>query len=344
MSRRMFLKNMSATAMAGGFLGASQASVAQQDSGPRIGYFGTPEGPLADRLDRPWEMTEDEWTKILGRVRPGRRLKPESWPERSKFAVALSFDCDHEVGSLASGNFAPGTLAWGQRGRRVGVPRILDVLRRHNVAATFYIPAVASIVDPNETRRIVDEGHEIGLHGWIHANNSRMDRDTEREIMLRARDVLEEISGQNVVGHRSPNFDISPNTIELAAEIGLEYDSSMMADDSCYELLLEGERTELVEVPVDWVRDDAVYLSFSRSGARPWLSPTDVFGIFKDELEAAAAEGDLFQLLMHPHVIGYRSRIWIIERIIEHAKSLDGAWFGTHAQVAKWVRENTAHK
>ena len=222
------------------------------------------------------------------------------------------------------------------------MPRILDVLRRHDVAATFYVPAVASLMDPDETRRIVGEGHEVGLHGWIHANHSRMDRDIEREIMLRARDVLEKGSGQAVVGHRSPNFDMSPNTIELVAEIGLEYDSSMMADDSCYELLLEGKRSGLVEVPVEWVRDDAVYLSFSRSGARPWLSPADVFGIFKDELEAAAAERDLFQLLMHPHVIGHRSRIWIIERIIEHARSLGGAWFGTHTQVARWVRENAA--
>ena len=344
MSRREFLRSMNATAVAGGLLGASQTAAANQAGGPKIGYFDPPEGPLADRLDRPWEMTEDEWTEILGRVRPGRKLKPERWPERSKFAVAFSFDCDHEVGSLAGGNFAPGRLAWGQRGRRVGVPRILDILRRHDVAATFYIPAVVSLVDPDETRRIVAEGHEVGLHGWIHANNSRLDRDTEREIMLRARDVLEEVSGQEVVGHRSPNFDMSPNTIELVAEIGLEYDSSMMADDSCYELLLEGERSGLVEVPVEWARDDAVYLSFSRSGARPWLSPADVYEIFKDELDAAAAEGDVFQVLMHPHVIGHRSRIWIIEQIIEHAKSLGGAWFGTHAQVARWARENAAQE
>ena len=342
MSRREFLRNMGATAVAGGLVGGSRASSATHSDGPTSGYFEPPEGPLENRLDRPWEMTEEEWSQIVGRVRAGRTLKPEHWPGQSKFAVAFSFDCDHEVGSLAGGSFAPGRLAWGERGRRVGVPRILDVLRRHNVAATFYIPAVASLMDPDETRRIVGEGHEVGLHGWIHANNSQMDRDTEREIMLRARDALEKVSGHEIVGHRSSNFDLSPNTIELVAEMGLEYDSSMMAEDSCYELLLEGKRSGLVEVPVEWVRDDAVYLSFSRSGARPWLSPTDVFGIFKDELEAAAAEGDVFQLLMHPHVIGHRSRIWIIERIIEHANSLGGAWFGTHAQVARWAREHAA--
>lgn len=342
MSRRSFLRSMGATAAIGGLLGASKESSAVQADRPTIGYFDRPAGAVDDRLQRPWELTEDDWNGIIGRVRAGRTLKPGNWPDQSRFAVALSFDCDHEVAVLAGGNTSPGRLAWGQRGRRVGVPRILDVLRQHDVPASFYVPAVVALLDQNETRRIVAEGHEIGLHGWIHANNSKMDRATERELMLRAREILEKVSGQAVVGHRSANFDMSQNTIELVAEMGLEYDSSMMADDSCYELLIDGDMaTGLIEVPVEWVRDDAVYLSFSRDGARPWLSPEDVFQVFKDELDAAAEEGDLFQLLMHPYVIGYRSRIWIMERIIEHAKSLGGAWFGTHAQVARWVRENS---
>jgi peptidoglycan/xylan/chitin deacetylase (PgdA/CDA1 family) len=342
MSRREFLRNLSATAMAGGFVGSSHSSSARQDDAAGIGYLDAPDEPLADRLDRPWEVTESEWAEILGRVSPGPRLKPTGWPNGGRFAVALSFDCDHEVGTLAGGNFAPGRLSWGQRGRRVGVPRILDTLERHDVVATFFVPAVGALLDPAETRRVASAGHEIGLHGWIHANNSRLDRETERDIMLRAREVLEDTTGTSVVGHRSPNFDMSPNTIELVAELGLEYDSSMMADDSCYEILLKGQPSGVIEVPVEWARDDAVYLSFGRSGTRPWLSPADVFAVFRDELDAAAEEGDVFQLLMHPHVIGHRSRIWIIERIIEHAKSLGGAWFGTHAQVARWVRENGA--
>ncbi|MDH4108261.1 MAG: polysaccharide deacetylase [Gammaproteobacteria bacterium] len=342
MSRRDFLRHLSATAVSGSLIGANRASTAGEMTQTSIGYFNPPINPLEDRLDRPWEMTEAEWSEVLGRVRPGRRLKPAHWPRSTRFAVAFSFDCDHEVGSLASGNFAPGPLSWGQRGRRVGVPRILDILRRHDVRATFFVPAVVALIDPDETRRIAGDGHEVGLHGWIHANNSKLERATERDIMLRSREILEKVSGQSVAGHRSPNFDMSRYTVELAAELELEYDSSMMADDSCYELLLNGESSGLVEVPVEWARDDAVYLGFSRSGNRPWLSPTDIFDIFKAELEAAAAEGDVFQLLMHPHVIGHRSRVWIIERLIEHARFLGGAWFGTHAEVARWARENAA--
>jgi peptidoglycan-N-acetylglucosamine deacetylase len=338
MRRRSFLGAMGATAAVGGIAGVSQAAT---EGRPFVGYFEPPEGPLADRLDRPWEMTEEEWNRILGRVRAGRRLKPASWPGGARFAVALSFDTDHDIAMLAGGVTAPGQLGWGDRGRRVGVPRVLDVLARHDVPASFYIPAVGALVDPEDVRRMVGEGHEIGLHGWMHYPNNRLDRATEREKMLRAREVLEKVSGTEIVGHRSANFDMSEHTIELVVELGLEYDSSMMTDDSCFELLIDGgKKTNVVEVPVEWVRDDAVYLGFNRGGGRPYTSPEEVYKIFRRELEGAANEGDVFELLMHPHVIGHRSRIWIIEEIIRDAKALGGAWFGTHAQVARWVRDN----
>src|SRR5690606_23899585 len=132
-------------------LGASKTPASVRADRPTIGYFDPPAGPVEERLEKPWELSKEEWTGIIGRVRAGRTLKPKNWPNRSRFAVAFSFDCDHEVAVLAGGNTSPGRLAWGQRGRRVGVPRILDVLRRHDVPASFYIPAVAALLDENET-------------------------------------------------------------------------------------------------------------------------------------------------------------------------------------------------
>jgi peptidoglycan-N-acetylglucosamine deacetylase len=294
---------------------------------------------MTERIAEPWKLDEPEWRAIVNRVRAGRALKPAGWPGGASFAVALSFDCDHETFELGGGGQAVGRMAWGEFGRRVGVPRILEVLRRHDVPASFFMPAVCALIDPEETQRIVAAGHEIGLHGWIHENNSLLDAATERELMLRARDVLERTAGVSPVGFRSANWDLSPATVGLVAEMGLEYDSSLMADESCYELLVDGLPTGIVEVPVEWLRDDAVYLLFNRQPAtRPWMSPEDVFGIFRRELEAAAAEGGVFQLVMHPFVIGYRSRIWILEQLIEHARGLGGAWFGTHAEVARWAR------
>lgn len=287
----------------------------------------------------PWKTEEQEWRSLVGRVRAGRRLAPAAWPDGARCAVALSFDCDHETYELGSGGKAIGRLAWGEFGRRVGVPRILGVLAQHDVSATFFMPAVCALIDPTETKRIIAAGHEIGIHGWIHENNSTLDAATERELVLRSRDVLTQQTGQAPVGFRSANWDLSPHTIEIVAELGLEYDSSLMADEDCYELLLDGEPSGVIEVPVEWLRDDAVYLMFNRDPAtRPWMPPEQVFDIFKREFDAAWDQRGLFQLVMHPFIIGYRSRIWILQRLIEHARSKGDVWFATHAGVARWVK------
>lgn len=289
----------------------------------------------------PWEMPEAEWRRLVGRVRAGRRLAPREWPGGARCAVALSFDCDHETFELGQGGAAIGRLAWGEFGRRVGVPRILDVLARHGVPASFFVPAVAGLIDPMEPKRIVEAGHEVAMHGWIHENTSRLGPVEERELMLRARDTLETLTGMAPLGFRAANWDLSPSTIRLVAELGLVYDSSLMADESCYELVCDGVPTGVVEVPVEWLRDDAVYFLFSRAPAtRPWTPPDDVLAIFRRELDAALAEGGVFQLVMHPFVIGYRSRIWILEALIEHARAHGPVWFATHGQLAQWVQEH----
>jgi peptidoglycan/xylan/chitin deacetylase (PgdA/CDA1 family) len=142
---------------------------------------------------------------------------------------------------------------------------------------------------------------------------------------------------------RTPSWDFSPHTLAIAQEMGLAYDSSLMADEDCYELLLDGEPSGVVELPVEWVRDDAVYFWMNRFAShRPYTPPADVFDIFRREFERAYDEGGLFQLTMHPHVIGYRSRIWILEEIIRLAQSRPGVWFATHAEVVDWARRHAA--
>ena len=259
--------------------------------------------------------------------------------------MALSFDCDHETFELGTGRAAIGRLGWGEFGRRKGVPRILSTLDRHDIRATMFVPAVAALIDPDALRPVTAARHEIGVHGWIHEANNRLERETERDLMIRARDTLRDLTGIEPVGHRAANWDLSPNTIDLVTELGFAYDSSMMADDDCYELLSNGQATGVVEIPVDWVRDDAVYLIFNREPTtRPWTSPEDVFDIFRREFDAAFDEGGLCQLVMHPFVIGYRSRIWILDRLIDHAKARGNVWFPTHAELAEWVLSDDAYQ
>jgi peptidoglycan/xylan/chitin deacetylase (PgdA/CDA1 family) len=288
---------------------------------------------------QPWQWPEEHWRKLVNRVRAGRSFRPRSWKDGARCAVALSFDSDHETNELRDGGKSIGRLCWGQYGNRVGVPRILALLAKHGIKATFYVPAVAALIHPEEQRRVVAEGHEIGIHGWIHELNSVLPHEAERDLMLRSAETLEKITGVRPVGLRTPSWDFSPSTLAIEKEMGLLYDSSLMADEDCYELLLDGAPTGIVELPVEWVRDDAVYFMMHRfQSLRPYTPPSDVLDIFRREFDTAWEEGGIFQLTMHPHIIGYRSRIWIVDELIRHAKARGKVWFATHAEVAAWAK------
>lgn len=288
--------------------------------------------------EQPWQWPEEEWRRRVDQVRAGRSLKPASWPGGARCAVALSFDSDHDTNELRDGGESIGRMSWGQYGSRVGIPRILDILRREDIRASFFVPAVAAKLYPDEQRRVIGEGHEIGLHGWIHELNSVLPEAIERDLHFRAADALEKITGVRAVGMRTPSWDFSPATLKIQRELGLLYDSSLMADDDPYELVERGEPTGIVELPVEWIRDDAPYFNMNRFQAlRPYTPPPAVLDIFIREFDRAHAEGGLFLLTMHPHVITYRSRIFILEELIRHIKAKGGAWFATHAEIAAHV-------
>jgi peptidoglycan/xylan/chitin deacetylase (PgdA/CDA1 family) len=288
----------------------------------------------------PWRWDEATWRGHVQRVRAGRSLAPPTWPGDARVAVALSFDCDHETIPLRDGDTRPGKLSQGEFGSRVGSRRILDLLERRSIPATFFMPAVSAMLHPEEARGYVEAGHEIGLHGWIHERNMLLEPADERELTLRSADTLEQIAGQRPVGLRTPSWDFSDATVKIIRELGLVYDSSLMADDDPYEILADGEPTGLVEIPVEWIRDDAVYFPMDRYTAlRPYTPPRGVFTIWRDEFNAAYAEAGLFQLTMHPHVIGHRSRMAILEDLIDYINEHHGVWWATHADIARYVRD-----
>lgn len=289
----------------------------------------------------PWQWPEEHWRNLINQVRAGQAYRPRAWKGNARCAVALSFDSDHETNELRDGGKSIGRLCWGQYGNRVGVPRIQSLLRRHGIRATFFVPAVSALTYPEEQRRLAADGHEIAIHGWIHELNSVLPYAAERDLLLRSAETIEKIIGVRPVGLRTPSWDFSPHTLRIVKEMGLHYDSSLMSDEDCYELLLDDQPTGVVELPVEWVRDDAVYFSMHRfQQLRPYTPPSDVFDIFRREFEGAYAEGGIFQLTMHPHIITYRSRIWILEEIIRYAKSKGNVWFATHAEVAAWAKEH----
>ena len=290
-----------------------------------------------------WEWPEDVWRRIVERARAGRSLAPKIWPNAARSAVALSFDADHETIPLRDGDESPMRVSQGQYGNRQGVPRIRALLEREQIKASFFYPAVSALLHPDEVRGVSSEGHEIGIHSWIHERNTGLPFMAERDLTMRAADVLERLTKKAPVGIRTASWDFSPSTLTIIHEMKLLYDSSLMADDDPYELLRDGNPTGIVELPPEWIRDDAVYINMQRfSGLRPYTPPSAVEEIFKAEFDGAWQEGGLFLLTMHPHVIGHRSRIGLLERLIRYMKTRGNVWFATHEEVARWCKDNAA--
>jgi peptidoglycan/xylan/chitin deacetylase (PgdA/CDA1 family) len=296
-----------------------------------------------DAEDAPWEWPEARWRQVVGRARAGRSLAPRSWPGGARCAVALSFDSDHETIPLRDSDESPMRISQGQYGARRGVPRIRALLAKHGLRASFFMPAVAALLHPDEIRAVAGEGHEIGIHSWIHEANTKLPPGVERDLTFRAADTLERLAGRRPVGIRTASWDFSVDTLGIIRELGLLYDSSLMADDDPYELLDDGAPTGIVELPPEWIRDDAPYFNFVRfSALRPYTPPSAVEEVFRAEFDGAWEEGGLFLLTMHPHVIGHRSRLPLLARLIAHMQARGGCWFATHAQVAAWCRDHAA--
>jgi len=287
----------------------------------------------------PWQWPEATWRRIVGRARAGRSLHPASWPGGARCAVALSFDADHETIPLRDNDESPMRISQGQYGHRQAMPRILRLLERESIPASFFYPAVAALLVPDEVRAVAGAGHEIGIHSWIHEANTTLPPDAERDLTLRAAEVLTRLAGTAPVGIRTASWDFSVNTLDIIREMGLLYDSSLMADDDAYELTQDGQPTGIVELPPEWIRDDAVYYNMVRfSALRPYTPPSAVEEIFRAEFDGAWDERGLFLLTMHPHVSGHRSRLPVLARLIAHMKTKGGCWFATHAQVAAWCK------
>lgn len=300
----------------------------------------TVEGALAGLGDdASWRWPEARWREAVSKVRAGRRLKPATWPNGAQVAVALSFDVDQETSTLRDGLTSPALLAQGEYGSRAGMPRILKLLERYAIPASFYIPAVSALLHPDDVRHIAAAGHEVGLHGWIHERNSNLAEADERELTYRAAEVLQKLAGKAPVGLRTASWDFSDATLKIIREMDLLYDSSLMGDDECYELLEENAPTGVVELPVEWIKDDYPYFGMNRlSSIRPHTAPSLVGEIWRREFDGAVAENGLFLLTMHPHIVGHRSRMSILEELIQYMRAHPRVWFATHEDVARYVK------
>ena len=285
-----------------------------------------------------WQWTFDSAMTVVGAVRAGRSLKPAAWPGGARVAVLLSFDVDNETIALRYGEPTVGSLSQMQYGARVGLQRIVRLLDAHRIPATFFIPSVSLAITPSMADVIKASGrHEFGVHGWIHEMNMTLPDSAERALLTKATAELTRMTGTKPTGYRAPSWNFSPNTLAILRDMGFRYESSLMADDSPYELLQNGRPTGLVEIPVEWILDDAPL--FDPRG-QSYMNPRDVARVWMDEFDRAYDEGTMFVLTMHPHVSGHRSRIVALEQVIAHIEAKGAkVWWATHGAAAEYVRK-----
>lgn len=271
-------------------------------------------------------------------VSAGKRLKGP-WPNGAKVAVGFSFDVDNATAALSTGTIDYEILSRGEYGAVDGLPRILRILDRQQVPASFFIPAASAVLHPVIIKDIqgATQRHEIGVHGWIHERLPLLNNQKEEQRLLDLSiETLTKMTGKRPVGYRAPSWKFSQYTMAQVKAAGFLYDSSLMASDDPYEILLDGKPTGVVELPIERILDDAPYYGGNADGSNP--SDTDVYDIFKSEFDVAYQEGGLYLLTMHPHMIGHRSRAAMLERLIDYIKKKPGVWIATHEQIANHVK------
>jgi peptidoglycan-N-acetylglucosamine deacetylase len=280
-----------------------------------------------------------------------------TWPEGVTAAAAFTFDVDAESCVLAHDPTATSRMSLMSHqayGPRVAVPKLLRMLERQEVRATFFVPGFTAECHPQMTRAIVDAGHEIGHHGYLHEQMQGIDRDTEARYLDRGLRALKRVADVEPTGYRAPWWEMNWHTPALLHERGFRYDSSLLDGDAPYRFAVAfasgglaaseqqaGSDDTLVEVPVDWALDDweqyAFYPGWTGSGVIE--SPAKAREMWLLEAMAQHRQGGCWVLTNHPFISGRPSRLDSLEELVEHVKALDGMWVTTLAEIAEYTEQ-----
>ena len=258
---------------------------------------------------------------------------PSLWPDGYVAAVAFTFDFDAEEVWIADDPAIaeqPGPLSQGTYGAKVAVPLVLDLLERVGVRATFFIPGRVAERHPGRVEEIVARGHEIGHHGYTHTSPTSLSPDEEERELLKGREILESF-GAEVRGYRSPSWDLSPSTLGLLERHGFAYSSNLMDDIRPY----RHEGSSVVEVPVQWILDDAPHFSFDvESWTKKISTVEEVRSIWEHEVRGIRELGGVAVITCHPQIIGRPGRLRFLEDLVRWVLSDDDVWVATTGEIA----------
>jgi peptidoglycan-N-acetylglucosamine deacetylase len=270
------------------------------------------------------------------------------WPDGKTAAAAFTFDVDAE--SAVLWNASEGIEAVGARmsvmshqayGPLVGVPRILELLERHQIASTFFVPGHTADRYPKAIRSIVAAGHEIAHHGYLHEQPTALTLEQEIDVLDRGLAALADVAGVRPSGYRAPMWDLSWRTPALLAERGFLYDSSLMDSDHPYELAITpGADRSLVEIPIQWALDDWEQYCYlpDISGSGLIESPRKARELWQLEFDGLRRVGGCWVLTNHPFLTGRPSRAAELDDLMRYVLDHDDVWTTNLASIAEHVR------
>ena len=268
--------------------------------------------------------------------------------------VCLTFDHDHVSGLIARGMTSPTAISRGEYDIVV-IPRLVALLERYGIKATFFTPGHTIDSTPGAVTPYVEAGHELAHHGWTHRLPVNLSRDEEEEEVVRGNESIKRISGRTARGYRSPAWDLSPHSIDLLLKHGIQYDSSLMGNDyDCYyarqgdvaELmkpLVRGRETALVEMPISWSLDDYPAFEYMRlpngSVQQGLMNATAVLENFVDDFTYMTRVCDygILTYTFHPHVIGRGHRMMMLERLIQRLIEGGAVFMTMEAAMQDWL-------
>jgi peptidoglycan-N-acetylglucosamine deacetylase len=267
--------------------------------------------------------------------------EPVAWPQGKRCAASFSFDVDAESAMLAVDHGHANrmsAISHQAYGPLAGVPRILGLLARHGITSTFFVPGYTALRYPDVVRRIVDEGHEIAHHGYLHEAMAGLTEEQEAAILDRGSAVLEEVTGVRPTGYRAPMWELNWHSPKLLRDRGFLYDSSLMDADHPYELAVD--RDSLVEIPIQWALDDWEQYCFvpDFSGTGLIESPVKVAEMWRLEFDALRDARGCFVLTNHPFLSGRPSRAAALDGLIEYVCGHDDVWVTNLGEIAAHVR------
>lgn len=269
------------------------------------------------------------------------------WPDGKRIAVMLGFDLDAETmwTTRGDGNQDHITnLSRGAYGPKQGIPRILRMLDTHQIHATFFIPGVIMEKYPEVTREIAKRGHEIAFHGYLHEESYETTREQEHQTMCLCEQILFDLTGQQMCGHRAPGGVIHDYSLELFLAHGYLYSSNWRDSDGPFLHKVDGKEVPLVELPKDSVFDDTAYDMYTDSFPELYelKSGREMAEVWKDEFDALAKEERMMNFVLHPQFMGRVSRVNALSGLISYMLA-NGAYFGTNEEIARYVLQKNGY-